>query len=66
MDTPICDYCKDTGTCRVCGGTGYIQEGWGEYAMDSLACTACDGYGECFYCDAALIEIDVENGDSSQ
>lgn len=29
-------------TCHVCGGTGWIQEGWGDYHMDGIACLACE------------------------
>lgn len=29
-------------TCHVCGGTGWIQEGWGEYNMDGIPCLACE------------------------
>lgn len=28
--------------CPVCGGTGWIQEGWGDYHMDGIPCSACE------------------------
>lgn len=27
--------------CAVCGGTGWIQEGWGDLNMDGIPCSAC-------------------------
>jgi len=31
---------EQDGLCPVCGGTEWIQEGWGGYNMDGIACAA--------------------------
>lgn len=28
--------------CPVCGGTGWVQEGWGEYNIDGIPCARCE------------------------
>lgn len=32
---------EQDGLCPVCGGTGWMQEGWGDYRLDGIPCSAC-------------------------
>lgn len=53
-----CQYCKGTGICSACNGSGYLEANG-----ESFICPSCKGSGQCAFCN--IITNDTHSGRAS-